>query len=45
MGRSCSFRSRNNNRAAVKKADVIFLCVKPQTVAQVVDEIRGEMNG
>jgi pyrroline-5-carboxylate reductase len=33
----------NNNRAAVKKADVIFLCVKPQTVGQVVDEIRGEL--
>jgi len=34
----------NNNRAAVKKADVILLCVKPQTVGQVVDEIRGELN-
>src|SRR6202167_5439106 len=34
----------NNNRAAVKKADVVFLCVKPQTVGQVVDEIRGELN-
>jgi len=33
----------NNNRAAVKKADVVFLCVKPQTVGQVVDEIRGEL--
>ena len=27
----------NNNRAAVKKADVILLCVKPQTVGKVVD--------
>jgi len=34
----------NNNRAAVKKADVVFLCVKPQTVGLVVDEIRGELN-
>src|ERR1700685_1088195 len=33
-----------NNRAAAKKADVILLCVKPQTVGQVVDEIRGELN-
>jgi len=33
-----------DNRAAAKKADVIFLCVKPQTVARVVDEIRGELN-
>src|SRR6202167_590049 len=32
------------NRAAVKKADVILLCVKPQTVGQVVDEIRSELN-
>jgi pyrroline-5-carboxylate reductase len=34
----------NDNRAAAKKADVIFLCVKPQTVGQLVDEIRGELN-
>jgi pyrroline-5-carboxylate reductase len=33
-----------NNRAAAKKADVILLCVKPQTVGQLVDEIRGELN-
>src|SRR5277367_984488 len=33
-----------HNRAAVKKADVVFLRVNPQTVAQVVDEIRGQMN-
>jgi pyrroline-5-carboxylate reductase len=34
----------SNNRAAAKKADVILLCVKPQTVGQVVDEIRAELN-
>jgi pyrroline-5-carboxylate reductase len=34
----------SNNRAAAKKADVIFLCVKPQTVGRVVDEIRPELN-
>ena len=34
----------SDNRAAAKKADVIFLCVKPQTVAHLVDEIRGELN-
>ncbi|HKV04907.1 MAG TPA: pyrroline-5-carboxylate reductase [Candidatus Acidoferrales bacterium] len=33
-----------DNRAAARKADVIFLCVKPQTVGHVVDEIRGELN-
>ena len=34
----------SDNRAAAKKADVILLCVKPQTVGQVVDEIRTELN-
>ena len=29
-----------DNRAAVRHADVIFLCVKPQTVGSVLDEIR-----
>ncbi|PYX86896.1 MAG: pyrroline-5-carboxylate reductase [Acidobacteria bacterium] len=29
-----------NNVAAVKKADIIFICVKPQVVADVVKEIR-----
>ncbi|HVB55588.1 MAG TPA: pyrroline-5-carboxylate reductase [Candidatus Acidoferrales bacterium] len=33
-----------DNRAAVHNADVVFLCVKPQTVGQVVDEIRPELN-
>jgi len=33
----------NDNREAVRKADVILLCVKPQTVAQVIDEIQKEL--
>ena len=33
----------SDNRAAVKKANVILLCVKPQTVGKVVDEIRPEL--
>src|SRR3984957_12769263 len=33
-----------DNRVAVRGADVILLCVKPQTVGQVVDEIRPELN-
>ncbi len=34
----------SNNREAVKKANVILLCVKPQTVGHVVDEIKHELN-
>jgi len=34
----------SNNREAVKKASVILLCVKPQTVGHVVDEIKHELN-
>lgn len=33
----------NDNREAVRRADVILLCVKPQTVAQVIDEIKKEL--
>ncbi len=33
----------NDNRVAVKKADVVLLCVKPQTVAHVIDEINKEL--
>jgi pyrroline-5-carboxylate reductase len=36
--------SGTDNRAAVRDADVVLLCVKPQTVGPVVDEIRPEMN-
>ena len=34
----------SNNREAVKKANVILLCVKPQTVGHVVDEIKHELS-
>ena len=33
-----------DNRAAAKKADVILLCVKPQVVGRVIDEIAPELN-
>src|SRR5580704_19151437 len=33
-----------NNSEAVRDADIIFLCVKPQVVADVVREIRGHLN-
>jgi pyrroline-5-carboxylate reductase len=32
-----------DNRAAVRNADVILLCLKPQNVAQVADEIRPDL--
>ncbi len=34
-----------DNAEAVKDADIIFLCVKPQVVADVVQEIRAHLNG
>jgi pyrroline-5-carboxylate reductase len=43
-GAKLSLALTSDNRAAARKADVILLCVKPQTVGQVVDEIRGELN-
>jgi pyrroline-5-carboxylate reductase len=33
-----------DNRAAARASDLILLCVKPQVVAQVLDEIRPELN-
>ncbi len=33
-----------DNRAAARGADVILLCVKPQTVKEVLEEIRPEVN-
>ena len=33
-----------DNRAAARAADVILLCVKPQTAGQVLDEIQPELN-
>src|SRR5580700_8560564 len=34
-----------DNSEAVKNADIIFLCVKPQVVADVVREIRTHVSG
>ncbi len=32
-----------DNRAAVRKADIIFICVKPQVVVEVVKQIRAQI--
>ncbi|HTV59087.1 MAG TPA: pyrroline-5-carboxylate reductase [Verrucomicrobiae bacterium] len=37
-------RAGTDNRAAARGADVILLCVKPQTIGQVLDDIQPEMN-
>jgi pyrroline-5-carboxylate reductase len=34
----------SDNRAAARNASVILLCVKPQSVGQVLDEIKPELN-
>jgi len=36
-------RVTTDNRAAVKDADVILMCVKPQTLGEVVEEIKPEL--
>ena len=36
-------RVTTDNRAAVKNADVILLCIKPQVLGEVVEEIRPEL--
>jgi pyrroline-5-carboxylate reductase len=37
-------KAGTDNRAAVRRADIILLCLKPQTVSQVLEEIQPEMN-
>jgi len=39
-----SVSAGTDNRAAVRKADVVLLCVKPQTVGSVVDEIAPDLD-
>ena len=34
-----------NNREAARKANIIFLCVKPGDVENVIKEISGEIKG
>ena len=37
-------RAGTDNAEAVRDADIIFICVKPQVVAEVVKEIRAHLN-
>ncbi|MFW5999322.1 MAG: pyrroline-5-carboxylate reductase [Halanaerobiaceae bacterium] len=38
-------RTIKNNKFGVKKADVVLLAVKPQVIDQVLDDIRGVLDG
>jgi pyrroline-5-carboxylate reductase len=38
-----SLKLGTDNRAAVRDADVILLCVKPQSIGQIVDQIKTEL--
>ena len=40
----CSISLGTDNRAAARTSDLILLCVKPQVVGQVLEEISGELN-
>lgn len=40
LAKSLRISVTTDNRAAVEKADIILLCVKPQTVKDVLEEIR-----
>lgn len=43
LSRDLRIRVSTDNRAAAKRADVILLCVKPQVVRSVLEEIRAVM--
>ena len=39
-----SIRLDSDNRAAVREADIVLLCVKPHVMGEVLDEIKSELN-
>jgi len=43
LGGKYGVRVITDNRTAVKGADVVLLCVKPQTLSEVVEEIKPEL--
>ncbi len=44
MARELGISVSTDNRAAARQADIILLCVKPQTVREVLEEIRSEVS-
>ena len=44
LGQKLSISVSTDNLAAVKGADIIFVCVKPQVVADVMQQIRPNLN-
>jgi len=44
LGQELGIPVSTDNRAAARQADIILLSVKPQTVREVLEEIRSEMN-
>jgi pyrroline-5-carboxylate reductase len=43
LGQRLHISASTDNRTAVEKADIILLCVKPQTVKEVLEEIRPDV--
>ncbi len=44
IGQQLQVRVLTDNRAAAREADIVLLCVKPQTVREVLEEIRDELS-
>jgi pyrroline-5-carboxylate reductase len=44
IARELGISVSTDNRAAARQADIILLCVKPQTVREVLEEIRSEVS-
>ena len=43
LGKQYGIRVTSDNRAAVKGADIILLCLKPQAMSEVLQEIRADV--
>ena len=37
-------KTTNNNKEAVRNSDIVFICVKPQNINEVLKEIKDEIN-